>query len=96
MGEDGWQSLVKHFPALHSTTSHAGCQTPGLLHTLGSWCVPGIARAAVGDTTTSSGVFDNTSVPQWLSFCSTQKLSFEDAKLPVKHSLDYPGFIPAP
>lgn len=53
-------------------------------------------RTAVGGTTASSAGFDSASNPRQLPFCSTEKLLSEDAKLPVKHSLDDPGFIPAP
>lgn len=48
----------------------------------------------MGDTTTPSARAG--SAPTHSSHLSAaQRLLFEDVKLPVKHSLGYPGFIPA-
>lgn len=77
---DGWQSLVKPFPALHSTTGHTACQRYGLLCALGSWCVPSPVLAAVGDITTSSAQFDHAFNSQQLPFGSTERLLSEDAE----------------
>lgn len=73
------------------TTGHTGCQRHELLHASGSQCVPSLAVVAMGDISTSSAGFGSAFNPQQLPFCSAERLLSEDAK----HSLDYPGFIPA-
>lgn len=92
--EKGWQSLVKYFPVLCHITSHAGCQWYELLHTPGPWVCPVWLSLPGGHHHPFCRVWQCFN-PQQLPFCSAKRLLFEDVKLPVKHSLDYAGFIPA-